>query len=74
MMIDLAETTLKLPCKFALSMWLENRYRKNDHIEQHWQGTEIETTRHFYHVGASEDLRNAMDEALVIGSNENCAI
>jgi DNA adenine methylase len=72
--IDLAETTLKLQCKFALSMWLENRYRKNDHIDQHWQGTEIKTTRHFYHVGASEDLRNAMDEALVIRSNENYAI
>lgn len=64
--INLAQRTLKLPCGFALSMWLENRYRKNDHIERHWQGTEIKSTRHFYHVGSSETLRNAMDEALVL--------
>jgi len=63
--IDLAERTLKLPCGFALSMWLENRYRKNDHIERHWQGTEIKSTRHFYHVGSTETLRNTMDEALI---------
>jgi DNA adenine methylase len=67
---DLAETVQKLPCDFALSMWLENKYRKNDHIENHWNGLEIKTFGHFYHVGASEDLRNEMQEALVL-SNKN---
>jgi DNA adenine methylase len=64
--IDLAETAQKLPCGFALSMWLENKYRKNDHIENYWEGLEIRTFAHFYHVGASEDLRNEMQEALVL--------
>jgi DNA adenine methylase len=67
---DLAATVQKLPCNFALSMWLENKYRKNDHIENHWNGLEIKTFTHFYHVGASEDLRNEMQEALVL-SNKN---
>lgn len=64
--IDLAETAKKLPCGFALSMWLENKYRKNDHIKNYWEGLEIRTFAHFYHVGASEDLRNEMQEALVL--------
>ncbi len=56
----------QLPCGFALSMWLENRHRRNEHIERCWQDTEIRVCSHFYHVGSSEDLRNAMDEALLI--------
>lgn len=63
---NLATAALKLPGGFALSMWLENRYRKNTHIEEHWAGLDIRTSRHFYHVGSTESLRNAMDEALVI--------
>jgi DNA adenine methylase len=64
--IELAQTVQNLPCAFALSMWLENKYRKNDYIENHWKGLEIKTFTHFYHVGASEDLRNEMQEALVL--------
>jgi DNA adenine methylase len=67
---DLAATVQKLPCNFALSMWLENKYRKNDHIENHWNGLEIKTFTHFYHVGASEDLRNEMQEALVLSNKK----
>lgn len=66
--IELAQTAQKLPCGFALSMWLENKYRKNDHIENHWKGLEIRSFAHFYHVGSSEDLRNEMQEALVLPS------
>jgi hypothetical protein len=51
-------------------MWLENKYRKNDHIENHWNGLEIKTFTHFYHVGASEDLRNEMQEALVLSNKK----
>jgi DNA adenine methylase len=64
--IELAQTAKNLPCGFALSMWLENKYRKNEHIENYWNGLEIKTFAHFYHVGASEDLRNEMQEALVL--------
>jgi DNA adenine methylase len=62
----LADVAKKLPCDFALSMWLENKYRKNEHIETAWNGLEIKTFTHFYHLGASEDLRNEMQEALVL--------
>ena len=62
----LATVAKGLPCGFALSMWLENRYRKNVHIEECWDGLEIRICSHFYHVGSREDLRNEMDEALLI--------
>ena len=62
----LAALSKALPCGFALSMWLENRHRKNSHIEEHWSHLEIRACRHFYHVGSSESLRNEMDEALLI--------
>ncbi|WP_027724636.1 DNA adenine methylase [Tuberibacillus calidus] len=61
---DLAEAAGQLPCGYALSMWYENQYRKNDHLDV-WNGV-IRTTSHFYHVGASERNRNAMEEALII--------
>jgi DNA adenine methylase len=64
--IALAEAAHQLPCGFALSMWLENCYRKNEHLETYWRDTEIQTVRHFYHVGSTEDLRNEMSEALAI--------
>ena len=63
---NLAKAAKDLPCGFALSMWLENRHRKNRHIEEHWSGLELRVCGHFYHVGSTESLRNEIDEALVI--------
>jgi DNA adenine methylase len=63
---ELANRLNNLNCGFALSMWLENRYRKNDYIQKHFNNTEIKTFNHYYHVGASEDQRHEMIEALVI--------
>ena len=63
---NLADVAQRLPGGYALSMWLENRYRRNEHIAQAWAEGELRVCSHFYHVGASEGLRNAMDEALVI--------
>lgn len=62
----LARTVQPLPCGFALSMWMENRYRKNEHLDNHWRGLDTRVCSHFYHVGSRENLRNEMDEALVI--------
>ncbi len=62
----LATSAKNLSCGFALSMWRENRYRKNTHIEKCWAGLELRVCSHFYHVGSSETLRNEMDEALII--------
>jgi DNA adenine methylase len=64
--IELSEYSRKLNCGYALSMWLENKYRKNDHIENHWDNLEVKSFAHFYHVGSKESLRNEMQEALAI--------
>ncbi len=63
---ELARATRTLPCGYAVSMWLENIYRKNAHIAVSWSDTEMRVCKHFYHVGASEELRNEMEEALLI--------
>lgn len=63
--IALSEKAKKFPCGFALSMWYENKYRKNTHLEECWNSFELITYDHFYHIGSKESLRNAMQEALV---------
>ncbi len=56
-----------LPCPFLYSMWSENRFRKNHRFHEAFSGYTIRTFSHFYHLGATENLRNGMTEALVIG-------
>jgi DNA adenine methylase len=61
-------TILKqLPCKFLLSTWHSNEFRKNSTIDEHWDDPRfhLHTREHFYHVGSSEDLRHPMIEALI---------
>ena len=62
---DLAQIAQSLPCGFALSMWKENKYRSNPYLTR-WNGVEQRTITHFYHVGSTENLRNSMEEALLI--------
>lgn len=64
---DLVQLLKALRCRFILSTWHSNHYRENLAIQQHWQapGYYLQTAEHFYHVGATEDLRNAMREALI---------
>ncbi len=57
----------ELPCSFLYSMWSENRYRRNDRMHDAFSEYKIETFSHFYHLGATEDLRNGMTEALIVG-------
>lgn len=62
---DLADFFKNRPeLHYALSMWYQNKYRKNKYVEQ-WNGKMI-TNEHFYFVGAQEKNRHAMTEALVI--------
>ena len=62
------ESSLKrLPCPFIYSMWLENRYRRNERLCRSFSEYRIEPFQHFYHLGSTEDLRNSMTEALVLG-------
>jgi DNA adenine methylase len=63
---NLSSLAKTLPCGFAVSMWLENKHRKNSHIIECWSHLELRVCSHFYHVGSSENLRNEMDEALII--------
>lgn len=67
---DEAETLFQrlrdLPAGFALSTWKQNRYRSNPQLAEDMAGLTIKTKSHFYHVGATEELRNEMEEALVI--------
>jgi DNA adenine methylase len=51
--------------RFILSTWHSNEFRSNQFINSIWKGYNIMTREHFYHVGAKEDNRNPMLEALV---------
>lgn len=52
--------------KFMLSTWDENKYRKNEYIEQIWGDCFKLNKEHFYYVGAKEANRNSMMEALLM--------
>ena len=62
----LADVARRTPAGVALSMWQENQYRRNDHLDEHWNAFETRSFSHFYHLGATESLRNEMREALAI--------
>jgi len=62
----LASALKASPAGFAYSMWYENKYRKNTHFDEHFEGFPLALQSHFYHVGSTEDLRNEMQEALVV--------
>lgn len=51
--------------RFMLSSWHSNRHRTNQSIATNWAEFNVFTCRHFYHVGARENNRNAVLEALV---------
>ena len=61
-----------LPSGFALSTWKQNRYRRNSRLDCSMPDITIRTTSHFYHVGPTEELRNEIEEALLI-KNEYAA-
>lgn len=62
---ELEESLKNLPCQFLYSMWAENRYRRNEQLFKSFDGYKIKTFEHYYHLGATEDLRSPMLEALV---------
>ncbi|HET7561452.1 MAG TPA: Dam family site-specific DNA-(adenine-N6)-methyltransferase [Rhodanobacteraceae bacterium] len=51
--------------RFILSTWHHNDYRANEYMETLWARFSVLTRDHFYHVGAREENRNPMVEALV---------
>lgn len=64
---NLVALLCELPCKFILSTWHSNTYRENAFLQANWRAARfsMQTIEHFYHVGATEELRNAMREAIV---------
>lgn len=64
--VALAEAAKCSPAGVALSMWLENKYRRNEHMDDHWTDFEWRVQSHYYHVGSREALRNSMEEVLAI--------
>lgn len=63
---ELAKTVKDLPCDFAYSMWKKNEYRENEHLKEHFSDYKCLTYNHFYHVGATEKLRNSIIEGLIL--------
>ena len=56
---------IKSKAKFMLSTWDNNQYRANPYITTIWSDLEKITKEHFYFIGAKEDNRNSMIEALL---------
>ena len=64
--VELSGLLSSLPCRFILSTWHSNKYRKNPFIDELWSEYHVLTREHFYHIGAREDNRNPMLEAIVM--------
>ncbi len=52
--------------RFILSTWHSNQHRENPTIQTLWSKFNVITREHFYHVGANEENRKPMLEALII--------
>ncbi len=63
----LAQVLKQAPCRFLYSMWVENRFRRNESLFDWFSDYKIATFEHFYHLGATESLRHSMREGLVVG-------
>ena len=67
---ELAKALIGSPARFAMSMWLENKYRRNEYVDRWFSEFPQITMSHFYHVGPSESLRNQMTEAVILSKND----
>ena len=64
--LELVEWTKQTNSGYAVSLWLENKYRKNGFIQNHWPKQAIREFSHYYFLGSTEDKRTNMKEALII--------
>lgn len=55
-----------LDAPYMISTWDYNRYRRNHYIDSVWGNCRKINKEHFYFVGAKEDNRNPMMEALLV--------
>jgi DNA adenine methylase len=63
---DLACALVASRASFALSNWLENKYRRNEFVDRWFSDYPQRTMSHFYHVGPLESLRNEMTEVVIL--------
>lgn len=61
---ELADIAHKIDANVCLSMWKENEFRKNIHLEKCWGDFQLFEVNHFYHIGAKENNRHPMVEVL----------
>jgi modification methylase ecoRV len=62
----LMSSVKKRNVRFVVSTWLQNSWRKNEFVDEVWNGCKIATKEHFYHVGAKEANRGNVIEALLV--------
>lgn len=62
--IELARFAHETSASVCLSMWKENKFRRNDHLFEYWSDFVWHEQQHFYHFGAKETNRHAMVEVL----------
>lgn len=53
---------------FGLATWSHNRHRSNDFLDSLPPALVVKTVSHFYHLGALQENRNEIVEALVMNS------
>lgn len=70
----LYEKLLNSGVKFMLSTWHSNKYRKNEYIDKIWKFCNIIKKEHFYFIGAKEQNRNSITEALLVNYNTQLKI
>ena len=51
---------------FMLSTWEHNQYRENQYIQSIWKNCLKVSKEHFYHIGAKQENRHSMVEALLM--------
>lgn len=61
----MSEALSQSGARFMLSTWDHNEYRRNEYIDTVWAFCHKVTREHFYHVGAKQENRNPVTEALL---------
>jgi len=69
---DLNSALADTGAHFILSTWHSNDFRENTTLSTIWAQYPCLTRRHFYHLGAKEENRNPMIEALVTNYVATC--
>jgi len=77
--INLQKVLSETGARFILSTWDSNQYRKNQYIDLIWGAYNKITREHYYHIGAKEENRNSIMEAILTNypaqsASNTCAI